>query len=49
LTYQINRINWVEAGWQYTDFSSNIKNAAGDKYRVSYDRNRISVGWKIPL
>ena len=49
LTYQINRINWVEAGWQYTDFSSNIKNAAGDKYRVSYDRNRISIGWKIQL
>lgn len=37
-TYKLNRSNWLEAGWQYIDLSSD--------YRVPYERNRISVGWK---
>lgn len=43
LAYRVNRINWIEAGWQYTKLDSDIMG------RVSYDRNRIDVGWKIQL
>ncbi|MFH0878945.1 MAG: outer membrane beta-barrel protein [Lentisphaerota bacterium] len=41
LTYKINRNNWLEAGYQFVDFDSDL--------RVSYKRNRVDVGWKIQL
>jgi len=47
VTYQLNRNNWLELGWQYTDFQSDLKNAAGDEYHQSYTRNRVSGGWKM--
>ena len=43
LAYRVNRINWLEAGWQFVKLDSDILN------RVSYDRNRFDVGWKIQL
>lgn len=43
LAYRINRINWIEAGWQYVKLDSDVPG------RVSYDRNRIDIGWKIQL
>lgn len=43
LAYRVNRINWLEAGWQYVVFDSDVLN------RESYTRNRIDVGWKIQL
>ncbi len=43
VTYRVNRINWLEAGWQYVELDSDVAN------RVSYDRNRFDVGWKIQL
>jgi hypothetical protein len=43
LTYRINRINWLEAGWQYVVFDSDVVN------RESYSRNRVDLGWKIQL
>lgn len=41
--YRVNRINWIEAGWQFVKLDSDVAN------RVSYDRNRFDVGWKIQL
>ncbi|HRZ13451.1 MAG TPA: outer membrane beta-barrel protein [Kiritimatiellia bacterium] len=46
-TYQLNRSNWLEAGWQYQDFTSDLENTAGDSLRESYDRNRLHLGWKL--
>jgi hypothetical protein len=46
VTYQFNRSNWLEAGWQYTDFDSKLKYSNGNKLRESYQENRIDVGWK---
>ena len=43
LTYRVNRINWLEAGWQYVKLDSDVDG------RVSYDRNRVDIGWKIQL
>ena len=43
LAYRINRINWLEAGWQYVQLDSDVLN------RESYVRNRFDVGWKIQL
>jgi hypothetical protein len=43
LAYRVNRINWLEAGWQYVKLDSDVLG------RVSYDRNRIDIGWKIQL
>jgi hypothetical protein len=43
LAYRLNRSNWLEAGWQYVKLDSDVPN------RVSYDRNRFDVGWKIQL
>ena len=43
LAYRVNRINWIEAGWQYVQLDSDVTN------RESYQRNRIDVGWKIQL
>lgn len=42
-TYRVNRINWIEAGYQYVMFDSDVTG------RESYERNRIDVGWKIQL
>ena len=41
--YRVNRINWIEASWQFVKLDSDILG------RVSYDRNRFDVGWKIQL
>jgi hypothetical protein len=41
--YQVNRSNSLELSYHYTDFSSDL---AG---RLDYDRNRISVGWRVRL
>ncbi|NTU56327.1 MAG: outer membrane beta-barrel protein [Anaerolineales bacterium] len=46
VTYQLNRSNWLEAGWQYVDFDSKLKYSNGNKLRESYKENRIDVGWK---
>ena len=43
LAYRINRINWLEAGWQYVQLDSDVLN------RESYVRNRFDVGWKLQL
>ena len=43
LAYRVNRINWIEAGWQYVQLDSDVTN------RESYQRNRFDVGWKIQL
>ena len=43
LAYRVNRINWIEAGWQYVQLDSDVTN------RESYQRNRIDIGWKIQL
>ncbi|NCC50094.1 MAG: hypothetical protein EOM20_02650 [Spartobacteria bacterium] len=41
LTYKLNRNNWLEAGWQYTNVDSDM--------RENYERNRVHLGWKISL
>lgn len=46
LTYQINRSNWLEAGWQYVDFDSKLKYSDGTKLREDFVENRFDVGWK---
>jgi hypothetical protein len=46
LTYQINRSNWLEAGWQYVDFDSKLRYSDGTKLRQNFEENRIDVGWK---
>ncbi len=43
LSYQINRINWLEAGWQFVKLDSEVQG------REEYTRNRIDIGWKIQL
>lgn len=43
LAYRVNRINWLEAGWQYVQLDSDVTN------RESYQRNRFDIGWKIQL
>lgn len=43
LAYRLNRINWLEAGYQFVKLDSEVPN------RESYDRNRVDVGWKIQL
>ena len=43
LSYRLNRINWIEVGWQYVKLDSEIQG------RESYERNRIDIGWKIQL
>ena len=45
-TYKVNRSNWLEAGWEFTDLSSGLKTDAGASIRDSYDENRVDVGWK---
>lgn len=46
VTYKLNRSNWLEAGWQYQDFSSELEWTDGTTIRVPYERNRLDVGWK---
>ena len=46
LTYQINRSNWLEAGWQYVDFNSDLEYSTGAKLRENFVENRVDVGWK---
>jgi hypothetical protein len=41
VTFQLNRYNWLEAGYQFTDLDSDV--------RSNFNRNRINVGWKISL
>lgn len=43
LAYRINRINWLEVGYQYVKLDSDIPG------RENYDRNRADIGWKIQL
>ena len=43
VSYRVNRINWLEIGYQYVELESDLVN------RESYDRNRFDVGWKIQL
>lgn len=43
LSYRVNRINWLEAGYQFVMLDSDVTN------RESYERNRVDVGWKIQL
>jgi hypothetical protein len=43
VAYRINRINWLEAGYQFVMLDSEVLN------RESYDRNRFDIGWKIQL
>ena len=43
LTYRLNRINWLEIGYQFVKLDSDLTN------RESYDRNRFDFGWKIQL
>jgi hypothetical protein len=42
-TYEVNRSNSLEIGWQWTDLTSDVR---------SYDefsRNRAHVGWKLKI
>ncbi len=40
-SYQINRSNWIDLVYQFTDVSSDL--------RQDYDRNRVSLGWKTRI
>jgi len=41
VTYKVNRLNWLEAGWQYSKLDSDL--------REDFERNRVHVGWKLKL
>lgn len=43
LTYEVSKTNYLEAGWQYVDLSSDIRPES------DYERNRIALGWKTIL
>ncbi|MFT5121793.1 MAG: hypothetical protein ACI97B_000418 [Verrucomicrobiales bacterium] len=43
VSYKLNQTNWLEAGWQYVDLSSEIRPGS------DYERNRLHLGWKIQL
>jgi hypothetical protein len=43
LAYRVNRINWLEAGYQFVALDSDVMG------RESYERNRFDIGWKIQL
>jgi hypothetical protein len=47
LTYQLNRSNWLEAGWQYQNLDSDLRRIDNSKLRESFDRNRVDLGWKV--
>jgi hypothetical protein len=40
-SYQINRANFIDAGYEYTDRNS-------DTFE-DYDRNRVDIGWRLRL
>jgi len=40
-TYKVNRNNWIEAGYQFINLNSDV--------REDFDRNRVSVGWRTTL
>ena len=40
VTYEVNKSNYLEAGWQYVDLASEIREES------EYTRNRASLGWK---
>ena len=42
-TYQINRNNFLEAGYEYSDRSSDTP------FLVEYDRNAFDIGWRLRL
>lgn len=41
VTYNLNQTNRLDAGWQFTDLSSDL--------RQEFERNRLHVGWVIQL
>ncbi|NKB24051.1 MAG: outer membrane beta-barrel protein [Kiritimatiellae bacterium] len=41
LAYKVNRLNTVEAAWQYTDFQSDFRN--------DFDRSLLNIGWKTKI
>lgn len=41
--YQINRSNSVELSYKFIDFSSDLEG------RIDYERNRLSLGWRVQL
>lgn len=41
LSYQLNRMNWLELGWRFTQMDSDL--------REDYDRNLLHAGWKVKL
>lgn len=41
VSYRLNRTNSLEAGWRYTDFSSD--------YRADYGRNLYDIAWRVNL
>jgi len=40
-TYKLNRNNWLELGWQYTDLDSDL--------RGPFKETRLDAGWKVQL
>ena len=43
LSFRLNRNNWIEAGWTYTDFTTKFAD------RSQYDHNYGDISWKIRL
>lgn len=41
ISYQLNRSNWIEAGWTFSDMDSDL--------RDDFSRNRFNVGWTTRL
>jgi hypothetical protein len=41
VSYKVNRSNWLEAGWQYLNLSSDV--------REEFDRNRLELGWRTSI
>ena len=41
VSYQLNRSNWLEAGWSFSDMDSDL--------RRDFSRNRFNVGWTTRL
>jgi len=43
LSYRMNRNNWIETGWTYTDFTTDYQD------RTQYSHNYGDVSWKVRL
>jgi len=41
VSYKVNRSNWLEAGWQYLNLSSDV--------REEFTRNRLELGWRTSI